>query len=150
MNKKLLMFTLIPLVLLMMVTPAMAIGPQKAEKNPRNTITPEGAETLLPSGGFHSWTADTEAWYIDYEHGVDASKAKGLARRATAITLADIMEVMMDPEAALAAENTWFYVSYEVLVEMMMTLGGLTQEEAEAMAATWPEGVYVRFVNVGK
>jgi len=33
---------------------------------------------------------------------------------------------------------------------MMMTLGGLTQEEAEAMAAMWPEGVYVRFVNVGR
>jgi len=150
MNKKLLMFTLVPLVLSVMVVPAMAIGPQKAEKNPHNMITPEGAELLLPSGGFHSWMADTEAWYIDYEHGIDASKAKGLARRATAITLADILEVMTDPEAALAAENTWFYISYEVLVEMMMTLGGLTQEEAEAMAAMWPEGVYVRFVNVGR
>ena len=150
MNKKLLMFTLVPLVLSVMVVPAMAIGPQKAEKNPHNMITPEGAELLLPSGGFHSWMADTEAWYIDYEHGIDASKAKGLARRATAITLADILEVMTDPEAALAAENTWFYISYAVLVEMMMTLGGLTQEEAEAMAAMWPEGVYVRFVNVGR
>jgi len=89
MNKKLLMFTLVPLVLSVMVVPAMAIGPQKAEKNPHNMITPEGAELLLPSGGFHSWMADTEAWYIDYEHGIDASKAKGLARRATAITLAD-------------------------------------------------------------
>lgn len=41
-------------------------------------------------------------------------------------------------------------MSYEVLVEMMMNLGGLTQDEAEEMAAMRPEGIYVRFVNVGK
>ena len=150
MNKKLLMFTLIPLVLSVMVAPTMAIGPQKAEKNPHIMITPEGVELLLPSGGFNEWTSDTEFWYMDFEHGLDASKAKGLIHKATTITLLDIMEAMTDPEAALEAENKWFYISYEVLVEMFITLGGLTPEEAEAMAAMWPEGIYVRFVNVGK
>jgi len=151
MNKKILMVALIPLVLSVIVAPGVAkpIGPQRSN-NPHLESTPEGMEALLPSGGFHSWTADTEVWYIDFEHGLDASKAKGLAHKATAISLADVMEVMTDSEAALAAGNTWFYMSYEVLVEMMMTLGGLTPEEAEAMAATWPEGIYVRFVNVGK
>lgn len=150
MNKRLWLFTLISLTLLGMVTPVMAkpIGPQKS-KNPHIEGTPEGVEVLLPSGGFHSWMADTEFWYIDFEHGLDAARAKGLARRAAAIALADIMEVMTDAEAALAAESTWFYISYEVLVEMMMALGGLTPEEAEAMTAVWPDGVYVRFVNVG-
>ena len=154
MNKKLLLFTLMALLLCIMVPSAMAktIGPQKAVgKNPHiPEATPEGVEALLPSGGFHSWTADTEFWYMDFEHGIDASKAKGLIHKATTITFLDIIEVMTDPEAALEAVNKWFYMSNEVLVEMMINLGGLTPEEAEAMAAMWPEGIYVRFVNVGK
>jgi len=153
MSKKLLMVTLIPLALLVMVAPTMAkpIGPQKAVgKNPHLMPMDGGVEALLHSGGFHSWTADTEFWYMDFEHGLDASKAKGLIHKATNITFLDIIEVMSDSEAALRAVNKWFYMSYEVLVEMMINIGGLTPEEAEAMAATWPEGVYVRFVNVGK
>ena len=147
MNMKLLMFTLIPLVLLVMVAPAVAIGPQKAVKNPNIMITPEGVELLLPSGGFNEWVADTEIWYMDFMHGLDASKAK--IPNALTLTIADIMELMTDPEAALEAENKWGYVSHDVLVELFI-LEGLTPEEAEAMAAMWPEGIYVRFVNVGK
>jgi len=222
-KKKLLMLALIPLVLSVMGTPAMAIGPQKAEKNPNIMITPEGAELLLPSGGFHSWTADTELWYIDFEHGIDASKAKGLIHKAMPITIADLFELMTNPTAALEAENEWGYVSYDVLLTLfileypdnvtvliadagagqpnvtvvdaslfyegdnvlIMTMtddtivaielnviaakvdNTLTMENdlindymagsmviksptAEVMAAMWPEGVYVRFVNVGK
>ena len=149
MNRRLLMFTLIPLVLSVMVAPAMAIGPQKAEKNPNIEITPEGAELLLPSGGFHSWTADTELWYIDFEHGIDASKAKGLIHKAMPLTIADLMELMTNPEAALEAENMWGYVSYDVLVELFI-LEGLSEEDAIAMASMWPEGIYVRYVNMGK
>lgn len=152
--KKLLMYALIPLVLSVMMTPAMAIGPQKVPpvgpqqwKNPNLAITDEGAELLLPSGGFHSWMADTEFWYIDFEHGLDASKAK--IPNALPLTIDDIIELMTVPEAALEAENKWGYVSYEVLVELFI-MEGLDPVDAEAMAAMWPEGIYVRFVNVGK
>ncbi len=154
MNRKFLLFAFVLLAMCMTATSAMAkpIGPQKTVgKNPHiHESTPEGVEALLPSGGFHSWTAETEFWYMDFEHGLDASKAKGLIHKATTIEFADIIEVMSDPEAAVEAQNKWFYMPYEVLVEMMVDLGGLAPEEAEAMAAMWPAGVYVRFVNVGK
>lgn len=135
------------LLVLFVVAPVMAIGPQKAVKNPNIIITPEGAELLLPSGGFNEWTVDTEIWYMDFMHGLDASKAK--IPNAFPLTMADIMELMTDPEAALEVENKWGYVSHDVLVELFI-LEGLTPEEAEAMAAMWPEGIYIRFVNVGK
>ena len=156
MNKKLLMVTLIPLALLMMVTPVMAkpIGPQKAVgKNPHLIPTPEGVEALLPSGGVHSWMADTELMAIDIMHCLDASKAKGLANKAITIAMDDLegwmMLIMFEPEAALEAlKNKWFYLPYDTLV-LMFTLEGLSPEEAAAMASMWPEGMYCRFVNVG-
>jgi len=147
MNRKLLMLTLIPLVLSVIVSPAMAIGPQKAEKNPHAEITIEGVGLTLPSGGFNEWMADTEFWYLDFVHGLDASKAK--IPNALPLTMEDLIGLMTDPEAALEAENKWGYISYEVLVQLFM-MEGYTQEEAEAMAAMWPNGIYVRFVNVGK
>ena len=218
--KKLLMLTLIPLVLSLLAAPAMAksIGPQKAVgKNPHIMPTPEGVEALLPSGSFNEWTANTSAWYMDFVHGLDASKAK--IRNAMPLTMADLMELMTDPAAALEAENKWGYMSYDVLLTMFMvefpdnvtaliayaTAGQpnvtvadaslfsindkvlitngtamelnviadkvddtLTMENdlindymagvsmvvksptAEAWAAMWPEGIYVRYVNVGK
>jgi len=150
MNKRLLLFTLMPLVLLVMLVPAMAkpIGPQKAVKNPNIMITPgEGVELMLPSGGFNEWVADTEVWYVDFMHGLDASKAK--IPNALPLTIDDIIELMTVPEAALEAENKWGYVSYEVLVDLFI-MEGMDPVDAEAMAAMWPEGIYFRFVNVGK
>jgi hypothetical protein len=152
MNKRLLLFTLMPLVLLVMLVPAMAkpIGPQKAVKNPNIMITPgEGVELFLPSGGFNEWVADTEVWYMDFMHGLDASKAKGLVHKASPLAIADIMDLMTNETVALEVENMWGYVSYDVLVDLFI-MEGLSPEDAAAMAAMWPEGIYVRFVNVGK
>jgi len=158
MNKKLLMFTLMPLVLLMTVTSAMAkpIGPQKAVgKNPHIMPTAEGVELLPPSGGMHSWTNDTEFWYMDLVHGLDASKAK--IPNAFPLTMEDLTELMTNETAALETENKWGYMSNELLVEMItmeLIMEGVPPEEAaeiaEEMAAMWPEGMYVRYVNVGK
>ena len=154
MSKKLLMFTLIPLALLMLVTSAMAkpIGPQKSN-NPHIMITPEGVEVLLPNGGVHSWMADTELTAIDFMLCLDASKTKGLANKAVTIAVEDLEGwmtlIMLDPEAALEVlKNKWFYMPYDTLV-LMFTLEGLPPEEAAAMAAMWPDGMYCRFVNMG-
>ena len=137
------------LLLALMVAPVMAkpIGPQKAVKNKNIMITPEGVELVLPSGGFNEWMADTEIWYMDFMHGLDASKTK--IPNAMPLTIASIMELMLNETAALEAENKWGYMSYEILVELFI-MEGLTPEEAEAMAAMWPEGIYIRYVNVGK
>jgi len=151
MNKKILMFALIPLVLSVMGTPAMAksIGPQRAAgKNPHIMITPEGVELVnLTSGVVNSWTNDTEIGVFDFMHILDASKAK--IRNAFNLTIEDLMQLMTNKTAALEAENKWGYISYDVLVEMFI-LEGYSEAEAIAMASMWPEGIYAMFVNVGK
>ena len=153
MNKKLLMFTLMSLVLLMIVTPVIAkpVGPQRAVgKNPHiPEATPEGVESLLPSGGVHSWMADTELMAFDFMNCLDASKAKGLANRATTIGVDDLLGwmtlVMTQPADALEAmKNKWFYMPYDTL-RLMFELEGADPD----MADMWPDGMYCRFVNVG-
>jgi hypothetical protein len=56
---------------------------------------------------------------------------------------------MMDPVAALEFENKWGYISQEMLLGLLLVMG-LPEDEAEAMAAMWPDGMYFRYVNVGK
>ncbi len=134
----------------LMAVPVMgkSVGPQKAVKNPHITIAPEeGVELLLPSGGVHEWMADTEVSAMDFMHALDASKAR--IPNAMVLSTLDLMGLMSDHEAALNVENKWGFVSYDVLVELMV-LSGFTQDEAEEMASGWPDGVFVRFVNVGK
>jgi len=138
----------IVLLVLCVVAPvgAKSIGPQNAVKNPHIMITPQGVEILLPSGGIHEWVEDTESGAMDFVNVLDASKVD--VPNAMPISFDDLIAMMLDPEAALEAEHLWAYVSYNVLVEMFM-FEGFTREQAEAFASPWPEGVYVRFVNVG-
>ena len=137
------------LLVLCVVAPVMAkpIGPQKAVKNPNIIITPEGVELLLPSGGANEWMANTELSALDFIHMLDASKAK--IPNAMLLTLSDLTGLITNPAVALEAENKWGYISHDVLVELLI-LEGLTREQAEAMASMWPEGLYIRFVNIGK
>ena len=132
------------------IAPAMAkpIGPQKAVNNPHFiVIRPGTVEHLLPSGGANEWTGNTESSAIDLVHILDASKAK--IPDAIPLTLPDIIGLMTNPEAALEFENKWAYFSHDVFVQLYILLG-LSEEEATAIASRWPEGAYVRFVNVGK
>ena len=126
---------------------AKSIGPQNAVGNPHAMFAPEGVELLLPSGIVQEWMADTEASAIDFMHVLDASKAH--IPNAMSLSALELIEMMSDPEVALEVEHEWGHISYEVLVELLM-LEGFTEEEAEAMASMWPDGVYARFVNVGK
>jgi hypothetical protein len=153
MNKKLLMLTLIPLVLSVIVSPTMAIGPQKAKNNPHITHPPEGGvELLTPSGVDHSWVANTEIGVMDFEHILDASKAK--IRNAMPLTLAELQQMMLYPEIALQYENKWGYMSNAVLgefFEWLMNIGyPITPEEIALILSMYPEGIYIMFVNVGK
>ena len=146
--KKILM-PVMALLALCVIAPVAAkpIGPQNAVKNPHIMITPEGAEILLPSGGIHEWMADTESSAMDFIHILDASKVD--IPNAMPITVDDLIAMMLNPEAALEAEHIWAYISYDVLVELFM-FEGFSREQAEELASPWPEGVYVRFVNMGK
>jgi len=137
------------LLVLCVVAPVMAkpIGPQKAVKNPHISITPDGVELLLPNGGVHEWMANTKLSAIDFVHMLNASKVK--IPNAMPLNISDLMGLMTNPEAALEAENKWGYISHDVLVQLFI-LEGFSEGEAKAMASMWPEGLYARFVNVGK
>ena len=147
---------LIPLLFLLMLTsttiPAMAIGPQKAEKNPHIMIMPEGAEILLPNGVVIDWMADTEISVMDFVLTKDASRFK--IRNAPAVTIDELIIIFIDPVAALEYENEWFYVPYEVLegfLEWLIFMGfPISPEEVELILSMYPEGMYMKFVNVGK
>jgi len=141
-------FALLFLVLTIGSAMAKPIGPQKATNNPHYIITRPGTvEHLLPSGVAVEWTSDTEAGAIDIVHIVDASKAK--IPNAIPLTLPDIVALMTNPEAALQSENTWAYFSHDTFVQLYMALG-LPEEQATTIASRWPEGAYVRFINIGK
>jgi len=137
------------LFLALAIAPAIAkpIGPQNATNNPHFiVIRPGTVEHLLPSEGANEWTSNTESSAIDIVHIIDASKAK--IPDAIPLTLPDIVGLMTNPEAALESENTWAYFSHDVFVQLYIALG-LSEEEATAIASRWPEGAYIRFVNVG-
>ena len=141
-------FALLFLVLTIGSAMAKPIGPQKATENPHYIITRPGTvEHMLPSDVAIEWTNNTETGAIDIVHIIDASKAK--IPNATPLTLPDIIALMTNPEAALQSENTWAYFSHDTFVQLYMALG-LPEEQATEIASRWPEGAYVRFINIGQ
>lgn len=156
MNKRLLMFTLIPLVLSVMVAPAVAkpIGPRgrAVENNPHLEIPAEGElELILPSGVGRIWM-DTDLGVMDSSNWKNATKFK--IRKAVNLSVDDLANVFMGD---LTYENRWTHVELQVLldfVDMMVGMGlmGETEgEEAKTEFTThFPEGMYYSFVNVGK
>jgi len=140
-------FALVLVCLMSVPVMAKSIGPQNAVNNPHAMFAPEGVEFMLPSGGVQEWMADTTVGAVDFMHLLDASKAH--IPNAMPLNVTQLMGLMLYPEDALKYEHKWGYVSYEVMVELFM-LEGMTREQAEAMASMWPDGVFARFVNVGK
>ena len=155
MNKKSLVFTIALLVLSAMVTPVMAIGPQKAVgKNPRITITPTGVAFVLPSGVELEWVADTGISTMDFVIAKNALTFK--IRKATTLDLISLINTFMGD---LTYENKWCYVELPVVLEFIDWMAPFmvpvpTPAELQAMkdlvAVTYPDGMYLMFVNVGK
>lgn len=147
MKSKLMVLTVF-LLLALMSAPATAklIGPRNAEKNPHMTISPDGVVLLTPGGVQNEW-ADTDSGVFDFFHILSASKTE--LPGATTFTIDEIIALMMNPEAALEFENKWGYISQETLLALLILMG-IPTDEAETMAAMWPDGMYFRYVNVGK
>jgi hypothetical protein len=126
---------------------AKPIGPQKATNNPHYTVTRPGTvEHMLPSDVANEWTNNTETGAIDFIHIIDASKAH--IPNAIPLNITQIVALMTNPEAALEFENTWAYFSHETLLQLYMALG-LTEQQATEIASRWPEGAYIRYINIG-
>ena len=156
MNKKLLMFTLIPLVLSVMVAPTMAkpIGPRgrAVEKNRHLEIPEEGeVELILPSGVGHIWM-DTDLGVMDSSNWKNATKFK--IRNAVDLTVGDLANVF---SGDLTYENRWTYIELQVLldfIDLMVGMGLIGAAEGEQakneFTSFFPEGMYYKFVNVSK
>jgi hypothetical protein len=148
MNKKFLMVAFIPLVLSLMVTPVMAIGPHNAEKNPHRTeLAPGEVEFLLPSGVTHGWGG-----IMDHRHIKDASRFS--IPKAPTLTADDLINVN---SGDLTYENKWCMLPLQAIldaIDLMVSWGAIPEDVGELMkaefVATFPEGYYLMFVNVGE
>jgi len=136
------------LLLALLAVPVMArsIGPSKAEKNP-HILVHDGETVLLTPGGVQNEWRDTDASVFDFFHILNASKTK--LPRVTTFNLTQIAGLLMDPVASLKFENKWGYMSQETLLGVLLFMQ-TPREEAEAIAAMWPDGMYFRYHNVGK
>ena len=142
------MFTMISLVLPLMATPVMAIGPQNAENNPHRTeLAPGAVEFLLPSGVTHGWGG-----IMDHRHIKDASKFK--IPKAPTLNVDDLINMN---SGDLTYENKWCMLPLQAIldaIDLMVLWGAIPEDVGELMkaefAATFPEGYYLMFVNVGE
>lgn len=152
-NKKSLVFTLISLVLSLMAAPVMAIGPHNAENNPHRTEPAPGeVEFLLPSGAGNGWVVNPELGTMDHWIFKDASKFK--IRNAPTLSIDDLVNMF---SGDLTYENKWCMIPLGVLVgliELMVSWGMIDPAVGEQMiaefTATFPDGMYFMFVNVGE
>ena len=132
MDKKVMMFAVTLLALAMLVTPVMAIGPQKAKNNPNLVETDFSVQLHLPSEGFNEWIVEVPL-HIQL---LNASKFK-IKNAIVATSPDDIVE------------NKWIYMSSEVFFEYLTPILG--EDMAHYVAfVIYPDGVYYKFVYVGK
>jgi len=125
---------------------AKPIGPMKAVNNP-NIIMHDGETVLLTPGGVQNEWRDTEASVFDFFHILNASKTE--LPGVKTFTFEQLVALLMDPAAALEFENKWGYMSQETLLALLILME-VPEEQAEAIAAMWPDGMYFRYHNVGK
>jgi len=139
---------MISLVLPLMATPVMAIGPQNAENNPHRTeLAPGAVEFLLPSGVTHGWGG-----IMDHRHIKDASKFK--IRKAPTLNVDDLINMN---SGDLTYENKWCMMPLQAIldaIDLMVLWGAIEPAEGDVMKAAFeamfPEGYYLMFVNVGE
>ena len=120
MNKKVLGVALVLLSIAMCASPVMAIGPQKAEKNPHIVGDPDSGLVFMTgaSGNTFMWFNDPESkYYSMIYHDADASIGEGRLNNAIVMDLATFKDTSVNPEQYY---NTWLYFS----TEPVQALGG--------------------------
>jgi len=137
-NRKILGIFVALMVVAMLATPVMALGPQSAVKNPNISMPVNGwAQLFLPSGLFVEWlTQYNPPFFIEHK---DAAKFQ----------IANAIEMTIDEEADMylyfANENKWMYLTHDSYATFLVFVG-----VDPSFADLYPEGLYIRFVVVGK
>jgi hypothetical protein len=107
----------------------------------------DGQTVLLTPGGVqHEWY-DTDAGVMDHLQILNASKVDW-SSRVPSLSFAELLTLMTNPEAALQFENKWGYVSQSVLFDLLKL--EYPADIAWSIASMWPDGMHVRYVNVGQ
>ena len=134
MNKKILVIAVSLIFVAMIVTPVLAIGPQKAVKtnNPNAYFMPWGVQLRLPSGVFNEWIS-YEPIHIQIKSPSDFNLGH--------------FNVPANPSEIV--ENKWNFLSEEVFMQYLMD-AGFPEEDAYYIAyIVYAGGVYYKAEHVG-
>ena len=138
MNRKVLVIFVALMVVAMLATPVMALGPQNAVKNPNISMPISGwAQLFLPSGLFTEWLTMYDPPFF-FQHK-DAAKFQ----------IVNAIEMTIDEETDMylffANENKWMHLTHDSYATFLMFVG-----VDPSFAELYPEGLYIRFVQPGK
>jgi len=128
------------LAVAMLVSPVMAIGPEKAlGKNP-NLLGPSpwGFDLVLDNGVVHGWIV-----YVYPVPKLDWILDAGNFKIKNAF-------VVTDPVQVLGMENKWLFLSPDIYYDLLVTIYEVPPSFAEYLLSMHPEGVYNKWNFVGK
>jgi hypothetical protein len=133
-NRKILCLSIVFLAAAMLTTSGLAIGPQKAEKNPNATFVPWGVQLRLSSGVFNEWVSDGPvAIHIQL-------------RSPSNFHLGHFNEPANPSEIV---ENKWNFLSETVFFDYLVGVGLPAEDAAFIAYVVWAGGVYYKAEHVG-
>ena len=138
-NRKVLLISVALMFAAMLATPAFAIGPppQNAVKNPHADVSIGWTQFFLPSGVFIEWVPSVMG-NIFFQH-----------KSATDFHIGNAIEMTIDSPDDLglffATENKWIYFTQESYATFLSFVS-----VDPVYAELYPDGLYIRFVMVGK
>ncbi len=137
MNRKILVTSVAMMAVAILVTPALAIGPQNAGKNPNADFSMGWAQLFLPSELFIEWVPSIMGNIFFQHMNADNFQIKN----AVELTIASPADFAL----FLTMENKWIYIT-EASYATFLSIVGIDPSFAEH----YPDGLYIRFVIVGK
>ena len=155
-NKKILGLAVTLLTITMLASPAMAIGPQKAVKNPNIIFDFGWAQFMLPSGQFTEWVQPTVLGTIFFQHkNANDFQIRNAMPMTIQIATSPDSQGVADMIAFYGAENHWIYLSQDSYANFLFnsfvqTLGPVAAGAIAAeISSMYPYGLYIRFVVIG-
>jgi hypothetical protein len=138
-NRKILVISVALMFAAMLATPVFAIGPppQNAVNNPNADVSIGWTQLFLPSGLFIEWVPSFMG-NIFFQH-----------KSASDFYIGNAIEMTIDSPDDMglffAAENKWILLSQDSYASFLLFAGTDT-----SYAELYPDGLYIRFVFVGK
>ena len=137
MSRKVIVIFVALTAMAMFATPVFAIGPQNAVKNP-NVAYPMGyAMLFLPNGQVTEFMPKGDIFVFAQHKPGDAFKIRN--------AIEVIINGPQDLGLFFANENKWMYFTQSSYANFLQSVG-----VNPIVAAPYTEGIYIRFVKIGK